>query len=188
MINEKRKGKEHESALVYWWNEFLFRKHFTFETTLPPDVCADNLTQIETQREDWWTELWRRERQTSDVYKVDIDIYQFDIQFMRRGKGGYQTSAQAAGTIRPNEQGGAWVQGEVKLNPLMQVILVVMIVIFGGFFSIVASDIADAAWFLALWFLIMLAVIIFSWFQIYRDRNRIIEQIRDMVLRVKAKR
>lgn len=187
MLKEKPKAKEQETALQYWWNEFLFRKTFTFESHLPPDVCAESLRRINTPSGDWWTEMWRRRRLTSDVYSSIDYEYTFDIQARQRGKRRYYTTAQAKGSIHQDARGITIVDGVVKLGAGSQIGGLIAIGMFMMmFFWISGIVMREPVSLLIIIFVIGLTVM--GWFQNLADRNHLIEQVRYAVMRGKSKR
>jgi len=183
----KEKNKAKETTLEYWWNEFLFRKRYTFETEIPPEVVSERFRQLETEREGWFTEMWRMHRLESEVYYSSIDgDYKFDLKRLRRSRSMYITTARASGRIYHDQRGVTLISGEAKLGIVNHIMVVLSI----GILLFVFSTMMQFGIYRGVFALFALAVISimgFSWWRLLTDRNLLIEQIRQIVVLGKAK-
>lgn len=190
MIKDKRKPKgknkrlQQESPLAYWWNEFLFRKKFRFETTLSPNASAESIQQIQSHSPGgWWANMWNTRRVEVNSMQVGDEVYHFTVRIQQRSRSGYQTQVEAEGSIFPGEQGGSVIEGAAKMNPYAKLMIILIIVMLMTTFG--ANAAPDPA---VLWVSGMVIVLVLTWVSMYRERNQIIEKIRYMVMREKIKR
>jgi hypothetical protein len=172
----KRKRKSH-SDLTYWWNEFLFTRRFEFETTLPPEDCAERLRGLKGKVGGFWYQYW------SSYLRIaaEVDDSGPDIHFRirtRRGTGGGVTISEAVGdTLTDDINGAVMVSGESKFGRLFYTLMILGLVI-GLMFMWSSVNYTP---------LPLLAFAIYWWW-FYRDRNRLIRLIGEALDDTKAKR
>lgn len=183
----KEKAKHKETVLEYWWNEFLFRKKFSFETEVAPETCAETFRRMQTRKEGWWTEMWRRAKWETSVYSLDEERYSFQLVIKRRNRGAYLTSAQASGKISRDQRGATLVEGEARLGAISHVFILIAIFMIVFVFFGMNRYMMDEFPFL-IFSLLIVGILGFTWWRLLDDRNKLIERIRFEVVREKAKR
>lgn len=191
MTMTKTKQKSKETVLDFWWNEFLFRKHFSFETSLSPDECAAQIKHMDIPFIDWWSQQIRTTNVDIDVQPDGESSYIFELQAKRKSKRSYYTTATANGFVYADQRGTTMVVGTVKLGILYHILFLVMIA--GGMFYFTRDFLQRSEFYsgsgfpFPLWILVIFGLYGFYWLRMLFDRNALVDYLRDAVLREKAK-
>lgn len=203
----KKKSKSKETTLGYWWNCFLFRKHFTFETQLSPAECANTLPP----RDGLWANAWIKFRLKSELTNLPGDAYHFKI-YAERGdpptsqNAVYRSSrlpvyfetAYSEGVISRIPEDKTIVHGWAKTSVANEVAASIMIAIYlflcSSLYFLPYFDDQKSQEGIALWGLLAMSILIIMlisymvrWWRMYIDRNRIIQQLHEILLAEKVK-
>lgn len=176
---EKIKAKEESSVFEYLWNEFLFRKNFTFETQKPIDDCYKSLSRLQTMDEGFFSDVWSRQRITGAVLDHGKDNYVFSLEIQRRNKGIFFTTARASGTISHDQCGVSVIVGQAKLGTFYNIMVLVIIAVILFMMFGVIEGITSKNLFVGLFILVTLVIV---WLQMLSDRDQLISQIRSAIL------
>lgn len=115
-MTEKPKRKS-QSPIVYWWNEFLFAKHFAFETDLSPDEAAACLWDLRRWRQGLFRTRGCTVSLDNDSHRKRGQPINFDIRRKRYSNRAGKTSAKAEGVIVfDDDTGRTIIQGRVKFG------------------------------------------------------------------------
>lgn len=173
------KRKQHRSFLARVWDAFSLAQYFEQEMNLSPEEVADKLLLLRENDQPRWGNSASLSR-VVDIKYVGKGVYTFDIRTRRQGRGIYTTS-RARGSL---EKTGITIliTGNVRLDTYNQT---------GGLFVVLISIAAmyspyavgqqiplPIAIVLSLIFILFL---LFSWWEMYQDRNELIQLITEIV-------
>ncbi len=169
---EKRKS-EMQSPVNYWWNEFLFVKHFIVETDLSPDEAADQLKTLQQLR---YSLLDYKGCivEVGDTPQQAHETAPFNIRVLLRR----YTTLRAEGTITQKDSGHALVQCRVKFGWVYFVRDIGMFLALLFFVWLVGSGRTPFPAPLAFILLPFIGLLfVAGWWQMLQDRNRLIRSI-----------
>lgn len=179
------KEKNNKTPLEYWTDALLLRKQFEFETDRSVDSCAESLSHLTASEEE-------QRNEPKIIMTVSSasgsSEYSFDAKYQRFHRGSFYNKLSAQGSISRGEENAAIVQGYVKPNAVIHALLPMAILIFLILVFFAAETGADR-WLFVLLTAVISAVILGIYLRdMVSEQTRFIEQIRDAVMREKAKR
>lgn len=184
----KRKS-EMQNPVNYWWNEFLFVKHFIVETDMPPKEAVKSLRGLHHEREGFWYPKACSVIVNDSRSAMDTSIT-FDIRRKRYNKRSTYTTAKAEGSVTTDGGTGLTiVRGQVKFGWVYYanvLAIPVMFVLFLAMRNAARNTLSNSPSILP-FFAIFALMIVWYWWSLFRDRNQLITTIADALDSRKAK-
>jgi hypothetical protein len=167
------------------WREFLFTREFYFETEASPEACMEALREHGHSVKGWFDQY----REEVVVGFVDTNRYQFKIEAQHRWKDNYRTVADASGDIYYNEAAELTiVEGTARFDIVKYVIgvfvVIMVLLLFLHDTRTGLTTISKAAPFL----LFIGTFGVLGFLQMFRDRNRIVNEIEQTVRNLLSKK
>lgn len=167
-MSSKRKHQP-ESWIDYISHELLFLRHFEIQTSLSPEECAQQLVNMAA--------IKRGRFFPTSIYRIDLtpnfESYDFDIR-ARDGSRNQNTTIHAYGEILPDDA-GCFIEGEVRFGKVYFILLLFSI---AWIFFLLQMF----GYFPPLFLFIFLFSPLYTFWQMYRMRNKLLEDM-EMLLR-----
>ncbi|MEM6529756.1 MAG: hypothetical protein AAF653_15765, partial [Chloroflexota bacterium] len=161
---------------------FIPRHQFTLHAPLPIEQCADNLNAIEFPTQGWFADI---RSQTIEVRVQDDETLAFHVRRRRRNRSIHTTMAQAQGTLTDNGDGTTTLTGIHWMSYWYLLFLLFPAVI--GVAGLISVMMGPAPIYAGSVQLVLLAGVSYGYWQIYRDRRDMLDDIAEALQAEKHK-
>jgi hypothetical protein len=182
-MKSKRKTSS-ANPLVRLWREFLFTRAFEFETDASPKTCAHAIKEQLAYTTDEWTggliQVVLISIETASA-KANHDKYVFRIEAKREERhGSYGLIASAEGSIHYDSTiNQTLIRGEVRFGSANYLLTMIPALMLSLLVLIASPD-------QKLLYVIFAGILLtLSFWQMFRDRNRILNELEDALLTAK---
>lgn len=163
-MSQKRKPKSN-SLVDQFFNNVLFVKRYTFETSLPMYTVTNRLHELSDEQHGWLNNKSRYIVDSEDRY----DHHTFEIRAKDRQQ--RYTITHAMGTVHSADHGGTVVEGEIRFGVVYFFLL--MISILWLFFIFQYFGVQYPIWLMGLFMLSPT----FTFVHMFRKRRQLIKSI-----------